>query len=678
MPDMPEDNKMMNFGLTLEQQVFKPSVIPANIATWDASRVAAFVDKEWHIRRNGYWIFIKGERFYIPGRFHVYLSYWWSVYGGLPKFRMEGLDFFQVWEFAWDTPTCFGVDIIKCRGVGDTDKALFCCWESCTRWRASLGGMQNVTDDDAAKDFARLVNANSKMPFFFRASQIGMDKPKRVLEFDFPPEANTAKRQRSEKGKAVSVKSGGAMPLQSTIDFEATKVGAYDGVRHRFYYGNEKGKVSVAKMDMREQWKVLRPVLALEMETMLVGRAILTTTVEDIEDGATVAVCRDMWKEEDPRNVDALGKTLNGLWRYFRGYELAARVDKWGFHDVEYARYVRKETIAAMLKANDQAGISNYKRKFPATIEEALETPAKKCVMYPELIDGQRAKLEEWGQSGDQKYLSMLEVQGELVWEKGFGGSVRWIPTTAGNFWISQHPIVPNARKKINGMSIPGNAHHYGMGVDPIDHFDVSRDSSDGAFAIKRVFNPHMESELLEYDEGGRILNREFMKTNRFVCVYKFRPFNPEMFFEDVLKAAIYFGCKAFIERDKPGVSHYFDRHGFGAYLAWKPKVIKIGAKTEMAPGMKSSQQSIDLYMSALQTHFSMYPETYVHNLLLQDYRNFDGTTASRRHCDLFVAAGFAEMQSNAYEIMAAKEEKVIRMTSLPINTIPTRYGSSN
>lgn len=649
LPDRPHDRDFVNYGKPISAQKFwrEPIPSPKEWESWEDEKKDSFAAKMWHKRLNGDWWLIKGHEVYIPGACWFFLNFWMMKEEGcLPEFRMGVVDWFLVTNHLERDKYAFGKFIIKGRRDGITENTLSYGYELITRYRNSRFGMQNVNDDFAKKNYERLLYGHINMPPWFKPKNRGNVDPQESLRFDLPTGDD------------------GPKSLYSEVLFGPTKLKVFDGTKLRFYHLDEPGKIPPKIMSIGKQWEVVKQCLALKGSMKIVGKAALTTTVEEIADGATVAECAALWKISDPKNKDATGRTVSGLYRYFRDFRHCAEVDEWGFHKVREMEEFRSATIRSLIAAGDLSSLSAFKRKFPDNIDEALAVPETMCVLYPELLDRQSAIIDNMADErrntpwNEEAKNFPHSVPGDLVWENGFGGPVKWIPTPNGNFHISQHPTIPNARGFGNE---PGNTGAYSMGTDPIDHKPAkNRSGSSPAFAIFRNFDVLSEtSAKWSNDEKGvpHITNKESMQTNRFVCTYMFRPENPDKFYEDSLKAAIYYGCKNFIERDKPGCALYYERNGFLAYLAWRPRSItESGAYNENTPGMKQTAMSIQSWMDILKQHVYWFYETYVHKDQLSNMRKFTGD--NQGDCDLVVASGMALYYAKFIEYQQSKKNK--------------------
>ena len=619
----------------MADQKYERTIFPEwhNLSFYDQCKM---VETETHRRIHGEWWLIKGEEVYVPGWAHFFFNYWWAEWGGMPDFRMEAVDFFQVWDHCFRDSDCFGFYDIKGRRAGDTEKALCIGYDMVTRFKTSWFGQQNIKDEDAEGNYLRVLNAHAHMqPWFKPASRPG---DRSSLEFEFAVDRSTSR----DRSRSTSADSRG---LMSRIDYRPTVTASYDGKRLRYYYMDEPGKLDQKKMDMDKQWGIIQPCLSLHNKKTIIGKAVFTTTVENIKAGASIDSCRYFWEGSDPNRGMANGRTETGLYRYFRDFTKGAEVDQYGFPKIAEARESRNAEIKTYESRNDLEGLSGFRRKFPETIDEALSTPATDCPLFPEMLDAQMKELRRIQVTGSPKEIERLEVRGDLVWADGvFGGQVKWVPNpSSGKWYITIHPDAPNAKTMLGGRITPGNVGQFTIGCDPIDHqTQPGIRYSKGAIAVYRPFNPIYEKPDI-YDDQGNVLHTSLMRTDRFCCSYRNRPPDPFVFYEDVLKTVLYYGVPAFIERDKPGVIGYIQNNGFGNYLAYKTKHIAVGRQDRL-PGAKATAELQNVYMPMIGSHISNRLATYWHVEILQDYRNFTGDNMKR--CDLLVACGFALMQA--------------------------------
>ena len=664
LPPMPAKKSIEGYHLVKDSQKFKREEIPQDIHRWDSKRFEKFVDMMYHYRIHGKWMYIKGEPRYINGWAWEYYNFWTTESGGLPDFRWEGIEFFTFFDHCWRDPDCYGMLDIKGRRMGDTDKSVYLMWAIAARYRNAWSGHQNIIEKDAYENYMRVLAGHQGMPSWFKPIMKGGSAPQTAMIFDYPEEYISAKKLKEEKKKKDRGEEIITAPtfraLKSKIDYKTSKLGQYDGKRLSFYYMDEPGKI--LEFVPNDQWKVIKPALALYNGVKIIGFAMFTTTVEDFASGKTLKNMKKMWDESDPSDRNENNRTITGLYRIFRDATLTATPDEWGFPKTDEAVKFIQNEIAAMEAKSDFDGLAKFKRKHPLTIADVFTPPHDECTLFPVLLDKRMEQIEKnidpvTGKNIDYNgnLVAPKGIRGNLVWKNGIKGStVVWQPTPNGIWVISQQPTKPNNIKTVGKRKFPGNDAEYSFGVDPVDHkidaaiqkdnigSDVKKHSY-AAGAVFRKYNPLIDGDLL-LNEEGEIMNPGLMKTDRFVLDYQHRHKNPFDFYDDMLKTAIYFGVKMHCERNKPGCINYFEQQGFGGYVLRKPKALDKNAKTKNGvPAQKGTDATspvIQMYVDALQFHILQRIDTYDHPRILECYRQFN--TENRTERDLTVSCGFA------------------------------------
>ena len=166
-------------------------------------------------------------------------------------------------------------------------------------------------------------------------------------------------------------------------------------------------------------------------------------------------------------------------------------------------------------------------------------------------------------------------------------------PDPKGRFKVAWMPPeeLRNIKKEERGKRIAPNAE---LGVGGVDSYDldatVDGRGSKGALHLYNKF--HMEHP-----------------SNMFVVEYASRPPLAKIFYEDVLKAAVFYGYPILIENNKYGIARYFESRGYDGYLMDRPRHLmstsaKVNVKTKGIPS--NSQDVIQAHAHAI--------EAYVHD----------------------------------------------------------------
>jgi hypothetical protein len=579
-------------------------------------------------------------------------------------FRMEGVEFFNEWRSVVVDDNCLGMYDIKPRRIGDTEKAVFLIWDAISRIRGSKAGMQNMTDEDAKKNFKRLVEGAKKMPFFFKPVVPSSDDPKTELEFKYPAQYMSDRKAK----KGVEIEEDVLPPLNSFADFQPTTLGKYDGGRLTLYYLDEPGKIKA--FDINSQLEKVMPTLTLYNNTKIVGKALLTTTVEEfsIGDSSTLANAETLWQKSSPEIRMPNGRTVSGLSRVFRSALKSAEVDEYGFPKEKIAKELILAEREMLEKMSDWDGLSEKKRKFPLSVEDVFEPSQNECVLFPVLLNARKRELENLEEINGVNVQSRIAKRGNLVWLDVFGGKVRWLEDPNGKWAISQHPVNPNATKRgKGGKQSPVMEGTYESGADPIDTLVEGKKTtragkpikSLGAAVVYRCYDELIDGGL-EKDEFGEIIDVEYMWTDQYVCDYQYRPDDPDEYCEDMLKQCIYFSTTIFCEKDKPSIHSFFTRHGFENYLKDRPTETKSNPRTlkKTEKGAKATPPLIRLYTDALKVQVYKRIGTFWHPRILECHSKYNVHNRSSR--DLTVAAGFAklaDMTNGKVEIKQVRDD---------------------
>lgn len=674
MPDMPARKDMDNYNLSRADQTFVREPVPMEFTLWPQRVKDAYVQNRWHLRRNGKWYLIAGEPVYFTGQCWMYNNYWPMEDGSYPTFRMESVEFFWVWHYVEKSPVFFGMVDIKCRRLGDTEKGNFLAYELATRFQKAWAGQQNLTEDDARDNFLRLVESAKMMPFFFKPVSNIDSNPQAAIKFKFPPKNESKdaliKRRQLEADISPELLTGGNKELGGRIDYGVSKSTHYDGKKLIYWMNDEIGKNKV--MSPIEAWNVVKPVLALENETRIVGKAFMPTTVEDFANSKTLANTIDLWEGSNPAVRDSKGRTSNGLLRYFRSAYLNGPVDKYGRCDIQGIIEDRNSKIENWMKQKKYQAIIDFKRKHPTTIHEALLPPEDGCDLYPVLLDQRILQLQQDLNWNDEKE-SPRTIRGRLIWlGPTLCKQVEFVPDPTGKWLVCQHPGQPNLVSTVNGILVPGNP-TFVMGNDPIDYVVKEGKGSEGAITVYRKFDPNVDSEengIKWGEEEGRriIMNPWQMKTDQFVAMYTDRPDDGEEFFLEQAKACIYWGCKTLIESDRSTIIKMLGVYGMDAFVMRRPaSTISNQSSGRNHRGVPARNEVINMYIDALKVHIKDRIATYHIKEQLDDFRSF--TADGRGKHDISVASGMALLGAGGVKRQEAAPENKTRTISRGFRT---------
>jgi hypothetical protein len=555
----------------------------------------AFRTQEWDRRLNGFWFYNNGVPTYITGLHYFYMCYW-SIDIGLPKFREPDRRYFYFLQYCIEDPECFGMVEISKRRQGKTFRGGVFLYEHASRTKNSRSGIQSKTGSDAKEVFRKaIVQPFKKLPDFFVPIY---DQSKGLT-----PTSELRFYQTTVKGKkAASIRDDDE--LESMIDWKTSEAISYDGQKLQRYLGDEVGKT--ADINVWERYLVTR-YCHLDDEGNIIGKSLLTTTVEDMEQGAEAF--KKIWDNSDHSNKKGK-RTPSGLYRYCCPADHTRYYDKYGLADREKA--LAEILAERKLLANDPRALSAVIRKEPLSWEEAFRIDGSKC-LFDAMKLNERLDRLSWKDN--------LSTRGNFVWVGGDRDTrVEFEESPNGRWHVAKLFSDPGESNKIirkGDLFYPNNP-SFVMGVDPVDH-NQTQDGrrSNGAGIVLQKYNAAREDDIYNY---------------AFVALYVHRPDNVSVFYEDMIKMCVYYGCSVLFENNKVGMMHYFNDRGYGQFLMWLPERNQPG----VAASPKTHQHIAELTESYISDHW----DKVFFKQLIQDWLEFDLTATTK--FDAAMAAGYA------------------------------------
>ena len=671
MPVLPSEELIKNSKLSSKKQFYEHETVPKDIHTWGKTDIEAYVESRWHRRLNGEWQMINGKPYYIPGGGTVFFDDWTLEGGAKPQFRYSALTLqWLFYNYVEPNPNLFGIYVLKTRRIGDTANFSCMMWERTTRHKGVRAGLQSYNDGMAQKTFARIAKGARNMPFFFRPNRSGSDK--QFLAYMAPNDIVTLKKLKEKD--VVTDAPNDAEFLSSFMDFEPTVEGAYDGEQLFTMFLDEVLKIPPHRMDAVKQFNNLKRCLSLFGEDEIYGKGFVSSTAEKKEkkgataggadDISTIDVGNWFWDNSDPAMLKESPdkRTVSGLVRVFRGYQIAAKPDKYGFPQEERATKFRNAKMEKAIKYHQPDMITDIYRKEPATPEEALIEDNENCPLYPEICQLRLSQIEKGYNSKGEPIPDYRPavVEGVLLWQNDIPNtSVRFVPQKGGPWHISQLPIAPN-QVDVRAVKMrdeygnivstdsftPRNGAYYRAGVDPVSsNPSLVTSGSKGAIVIKRRLFLPAEKKKIEFDEQGVIQNPEDLTTNKIVADYVDRPRDPALYFQEIVKACWFYSCPAMIEMDKPEAYVYLRKNGYiGMVMYEPPQIARLRARGRNSyfPGVRSKADIVGIYVSKMQGYVSNYWAAIDHPRVLQQAKRF--VTKKRTKFDLICAWGMAEI----------------------------------
>jgi len=572
-------------------------------------------NQEWDRRLNGLWFYNNGRGTYLTGLHYFYLTHW-KLDVGYPEFRITDLHFFYFLEYCVQDPNCMGMIEVTKRRQGKTMRAGAFLFELTSRSKNKNAGIQSKTYDDAKDNvFAKGVIMPFKyLPDFFIPiydTEKGMT-PKGELRF-----FKTNKRGANDDIFTEKVE------LESMITFKSSDKFAYDGMKIHRYLADEAGKTK--NVDVYDRHQVVQ--FCLQQEETIIGKALYTTTVEEMEDGGESF--KALWQASDQNKKNTNGRTKSGLYQYFMPAYKTLFYDKYGIPDEEKAKeFYMGERNALM---DDNRALASFIRKNPFTIEEAFFSEAESCI-YDALALNRQKESITWI---DKKE---LYLQGDFVWEKGERDTrVLFIEKANGKFKVHSKANVHdytfyNQVEDYGTKKVPKETKKYAIAVDPFDHsITTSNERSDGAgYAYRR------------YDAIDEL-------SETFLVQYINRPDKAEIFYEDMIKLAHFFGCEVLSEDNKVGLIKYFEYRGYERFLTKMPNATKYG----ISATVKTHQQIAEETESYITDNL----KKVIFTELLDDWLHFNINKTTK--FDAAMAAGYTLIAASKSKFAVKAEQKV-------------------
>jgi hypothetical protein len=377
-------------------------------------------------------------------------------------------------------------------------------------------------------------------------------------------------------------------------------------------------------VDVYERHQVVQ--FCLQQEETIIGKALYTTTVEDMDSGGEAF--KELWMASDQKKLNRNGRTKSGLYQYFTPAYKTLFFDKYGVADEAKA----KEFYLAERDAlqDDQRALASYIRKNPFTIEEAFFSEAESCLFDALALNRQKETIT-WV---DKKELYVL---GDFVWKDGIRDSVVvFNEKSNGKFKVHKKANVfdtnyYNQVEQHGSRKIPKDNNKYSLGVDPYDHDDtVGNDRSNGAAFVYRRFD---------------VMN-EMSET--FLVQYINRPQKADIFYEDIIKLCHFFGCEVLCEDNKQGLIKYFTYRGYDRFLTRLAGANKYGISATVKVHQQIAEETEAYIIDNL-------PKVLFEELI-DDWLGFNLKKTTK--FDAAMAAGYTLIAASKSKFAQAVEQK--------------------
>ena len=551
--------------LTRISSIFQWNEMPDNFkANW-----VDYIEGEFDKRELGFWFYNNGIPIYITGSHYMYLQ-WTSIDVGYPDFREANRVFFLYWEACKADNRCFGMDYLKIRRSGFSFMGSSECVNTGSLAKDARVGILSKTGSDAKKMFTdKVVPISTRLPFFFKPIQDGMDKPKTELAFRIPASKITKKNMYDTVNDEL-------YGLDTTIDWKNTDDNSYDGEKLLLLVHDESGKW-IKPNNILNNWRVTKTCLRLGSK--IIGKCLMGSTSNALSKGGENF--KKLYEDSNPKDRNANGQTKSGMYSLFIPMEwnMEGFIDLYGmpvfYKPTKPILGVDRESIkngaidyweaeVESLK-KDADALNEFYRQFPRTESHAFRDESKSSLFN-------LTKIYQQIDYNDSLIMEHHVTRGRFYWKDGVkDGEVVWTPDSRGRFKVSWTPkkgLNNNVFLK-NGVYYPGNEHVGALGCDSYDiSGTVGGRGSNGAL------------------HGLTKFNMDDAPSNEFFLEYVARPQTAEIFFEEVLMACIFYGMPILVENNKPRLLYHFKNRGYRGMCMNRPdKHYNKLSKTERELG---------------------------------------------------------------------------------------------
>jgi hypothetical protein len=673
LPKKPKRTEILFEKYAPTEQYWRRQEMPRGLTPDTEEAFADYIVKEFKRRREGVWFMNNGKAVYITPEHYMGLQ--WNQMadtGGYKEFRMAQANMYYFAKACIIDRRSIGMFFTKGRRTGFTEMALDHLVELSTTTKNQKIGITSKSDADAMVAFQKYSYVIQNLPFFFQPVVKGKIDDVKKMVFGKPSDNSRA----AKKNKDTST----ADYLNTTVDYRATAILSYDSVKLNMYLGDEASKWE--HLSYLAHWMNIKPTMI--QGGRVVGKSFIGSTLNPLAKGGSDFKLMDIGSNVLKRNDN--GRTTTGLYAYFLPAHQNAEdyTDKYGVcHTVvekgksfvnaqgELKLYGALQYLENEFKSARLLGEKNYwnaRRLDPITKADAFRDESVSTIFDQQKINDQL----DYNETYD---IRKTLVRGNFSWEDNIPDSrVIWTPTEKGRFLVSWIPPTDMQNKweiKRNEFGHvskhPGNDDLGAFGVDTYD-----QDSTQGS----KLEDTENGSEHSEGSKGAFIgLTRTTMKdapSNSFIVEYITRPQTAEIFFEDCLMCAVFYGMPCLIENNKTRFLLHFRNRGYRGYSIHRfDKPMNKLSQTEKDLGgvPSSGVDIITQHWTGIETYIDKYVGNYTQGQNLHPVRvegemgsmPFDRTlrdwarfnVAKRTEFDATIASGYAIMAVNRKPYLA-------------------------
>lgn len=589
IPDAPETEQILYANLPRSEQKWKRIELPDFFETveYDKSgnllltpQQRQYADQEVKRCKEGVFAMIGGKIRFLSKKYYFYLQYYVLEDGTAPQFREADRLFFLFLEYWQKIDWCLGIIRIKKRRQGASSQECSNLLYEAIFFRNSNCGLISKTKEDSKDTFTQMVTAAYRqLPAFLKPKQV--NKEDSVTELVFAYKSQTIKG-----GTAETVKQEEGH--NSRINYKAPVLNAYDRGRMSYVLGDEFGKLPL-DVPASQLLSIISKTLVKGVKK--VGWISMPSTVNEMTKGGG-AEYRKIWDYADQFKRKP---TINRIVRFFQpAYEAYEGfidefgdsvvgeptkeqynylVSNWVKHD-EFGEQVSElneqdirlgAKIYVMTKRRDGLtgiGLEEEIRMNPCSEEEAFMYAGQGCEFNSVNIQNQIKDLEEnppyWRQS---RLVMKKETTKALLPNKPdrIKTSIGYMDDAKGGWFILEEPNKPNHFKQSGDYFEPLNKMMYQIGVDTTQDKIAIAGSNPAITVFKK-------SCIIDGEETGLYPVALWVSPTRLDIHFD----------EEVLKAAMWYGCEVNYEIDRrTDFYRYFCKMNCQSFLTWTPKIMR-------------------------------------------------------------------------------------------------------
>jgi hypothetical protein len=634
VPDVPPHQEIINWDKSKEEQLWQRKELPSFFDkvqyTKSGDLILTEEQEEYAIEelkkcKNGVWIYVYGNPYYITKKYYFYLQWWTLEDGSRPEYRDADRRYFTFLEHWENVPWCLGVCRAKKRREGASSQATSNLVYEAIFFKNSNCGLVSKSNEDGRSTFTEMVAYGYRqLPAFLKPKQINREDS--VTELVFAQKASNVKEGVAETQKEDEGN-------RSKINYRAPVLNAYDRGRMSRLLLDEFGKLE-KEIQASQLFAIISKTLVKGVKR--VGFVEMPSTVNKMSKGGSEF--KLLWENAD---LNKRMPTINRLVRYFSpaydGYE--GFIDKYGFSVMSSPTPEQKEYLVEKWVVKDEDGntiseiseedielgskayilkrregrtgddLEEEIRMNPCTEVEAFMSANADCIFNVVKLNEQIERLKESPVPKRKVVFYRDEINQLIRWR-----DARDAETFAWEF-VSDLNLKGEVNKHYydNGTKRPGRVD---IGVIGVDGYSNSQGGKKyGSKASAWVYS--------KYDL------RDPLNTGLFTGHLYGRPNEKEELHNQIILAAEYLGYQVYYEFVADDYYTYFKNRGKLGYLAKFP--------LNAIDPSKRKKDSVERHYGFPVTDFSMtkqndsmisYVEHYCEKIywleLLEDLKNFE------------------------------------------------------